>query len=111
MKEKEKWDTEIGDIESYLFAYDHLPTLLKDPFLDICSFFKGWNWDTVADIVGEAELDMLKSRALVTNDTTGAVIVHDVILSIGHQKTKGTRFTFTNAMEIKELLDNKVPNL
>jgi hypothetical protein len=40
MKEKEKWDTEIGKIESYLFAYNYLPEVLKDPFLDICSFFQ-----------------------------------------------------------------------
>jgi hypothetical protein len=108
MKEKEKWDTEIGKIESYLFAYNYLPEVLKDPFLDICSFFKGWDWDTVADIVGETELNMLKSRALVTRGINGAVVVHDVILSIGLQKTKGLRFTFTSGNQIKELLNEKV---
>jgi hypothetical protein len=108
MKEKEKWDTEIGKIESYLFAYNYLPEVLKDPFLDICSFFKGWDWDTVADIVGEFELDMLESRALVTRGTNGVVSVHDVILSMGLQKTKGTRFTFTNVNQVKELLNEKV---
>jgi hypothetical protein len=107
MKEKEKWDSEIWKIESYLFAYKYLPEILKDPFLDICSFFKGWDWDTVADIVGEIELDMLESRALVTRGIYGVVVVHDVILSIGLQKAKGTRFSFTNGKQIKELLDKK----
>jgi hypothetical protein len=58
--------------------------------------------------VGEIELDMLKSRALVRRGTNGVVFVHDVILSIGLQKTKGTRFTFTNGNQIKELLNEKV---
>lgn len=39
MKEKESWNVQIGDIGGYLFAYDRLPEHVKDPFLDICSFF------------------------------------------------------------------------
>lgn len=72
MQEKGRLKIEpFDEIERYVFAYDDLPDMCKDPFLDICLFFKGWDWDTVADIVGDDYLEMLESRALVTKDTNG----------------------------------------
>lgn len=43
-------------MEFYLF-FDYLSDIMKDPFLDICSF------------VEESQLDVLEKRALVTKDT------------------------------------------
>lgn len=97
----------IGDIDTYFFAYNCLHEELKDAFLDICSFFEGWDWDTVENIVGESELDMLKSRALITRDINGVASVHDVILTIGRQKAQGMGFKFASASQIIELLDEK----
>jgi len=37
----------------------------QDAFLDICSFFRGWEWETVASIVGEEVLLTLAQRDLV----------------------------------------------
>ena len=37
----------------------------QDAFLDICSFFRGWEWETVASIVGEEVLLTLTQRDLV----------------------------------------------
>lgn len=111
IEEKEKnWKGEIGkDIECYVFAYDNLDEMLKDPFLDICSFFNGRDWDTVANIVGESALDMLEKRALVTKDTNMIAKVHDVILEIGRQKTQGLRRSdITTASELQEFLDQEV---
>lgn len=87
----------LGDIERYVFAYDHLPERCKGPFLDICVFFKGMNWDSVADVLGESELDMLEKRALVSKDRFMCLNVHDVILKIGTIRAEETRFNFTNA--------------
>lgn len=91
-----------GAKEEYFFAYDSLPDECKDPFLDVCFFFKGWDWDTVADIVGEDQLDILEKRALVTKGIDSAASVHDVILTIGYQKAEGTRFKFTSSSQFDE---------
>lgn len=37
----------------------------EDAFLDICSFFRGWEWETVASIVREEVLLTLAQRDLV----------------------------------------------
>ena len=63
----------------------------------ICSFFNEWNWDTVADIVGDSELDMLEKRALVFKGRHATLTVHDVILMIGSKRAEETRFNFTDA--------------
>lgn len=99
----------FGNIDRYVFAFDNLPEICKDPFLDICFYFSGWDWDTVADIVGQSELDMLDKRALVTRDTNRTVRIHDIILTIGLNKGKGTRYTFTGASadQIQEFLEIK----
>jgi hypothetical protein len=58
--------------------------------------------------VGESELKRLERRALVTKDVKSMTAkVHDVILSIGLEKTKGERFRFTTASEIKEFFNQK----
>jgi len=62
----------------------------------------------VSDIVGETELDILESRALVTKGKDGIACIHDVISTIGLQKTDNLRFNFTSATEVEELLNNNV---
>ncbi|KAH9290164.1 hypothetical protein KI387_034281 [Taxus chinensis] len=37
----------------------------QEAFLDICSFFFGWEWEEVACIVGEEELESLEEGALL----------------------------------------------
>lgn len=82
-----------------------MPDDLKDPFLDICSFFNGWYWEAVEDIVGFPILKRLEQRGLLTKDRNYSVTVHDVILKIGLQKSKGSRIMHPN--EISQL-DRKV---
>ena len=94
-------------IEPYFFAYDKLPKECKDPFLDICSYFEGWDCDTMENIMREFELIMLACRELVTKSTNGVVSVHDVILTIGRRKSHGVRFIFNNASQIKIILDQE----
>jgi len=69
--QKDKWPSEAFEEMRYAFAYDALPTDCKGPFLDFCSFFKGWASDRVEDIVGKDKMEMLESRALVTGTTNG----------------------------------------
>jgi hypothetical protein len=131
MLQKDKWTREDFEPMRYAFAYDALPPECKDPLLDICSYFKGWDWDRVEDIVGKDELRMLESRALVTRTTnvvasvhnarqksysrtTNVVAsVHDVILTLARQKSeeeskgKLLRLTFTSASKLKEFLKEK----
>jgi len=85
---RKKWNGKIGNsIELYVFAYDKLGDDLKDPFLDICSFFRGWNWVELSNVVGKLELEKLEGRALVTQDVKSRTArVHDVILEIGLDK-------------------------
>ena len=69
MEDKENFKGQaFGDIEHYVFAYDYLLERCKDLFLDICVLFKGTNCDSVGDILGESELNMLEKRALVSKD-------------------------------------------
>eukprot|EP01018_Ginkgo_biloba_P001070 Gb_13429 [translate_table: standard] len=89
------------------FAFEELSELLKDPCLDICSFFTGWDWDKVAGIVGEDELYSLKKRALLRKEeSNNRVSVHDVILRIGLNQTMGKRFTTVDGLR-EALEDNK----
>lgn len=41
---------------------------------------------------------MLEKRALVTRDTNRIVKIHDIILKIGLNKGKGTRYTIKESM-------------
>ena len=113
MRQKDKWASEDFKEMRYAFAYDALPHDCRDPFLDICSYFKGWDWHTVEDIVGKAELKMLESRALVTRTTNGVASVHDIILTLARQKSeeesqgKQVRLSFTSARELMAYLEDK----
>lgn len=107
MEQKDKWASEQFKEMRYAFAYDALPADCKDPFLDICSFFKGWDWETVADIMGNDAPKMLENRALVTEPTDGVASVHDVILTLACQKSKDVRLTFTSARELKEFFEGE----
>lgn len=98
--ERENWGGEIFDRLD--IAYKHLPDDLKDPFLDICSFFNdGCYWEAVEDIVGISILDRLQKRGLLTKDRNSTVTIHGVILRIGLQRSKGSRIMDAN--EISQL--------
>jgi hypothetical protein len=111
MQQKDKWTNEDFKEMCDTFAYDSLPQDCKDPFLDICSYFKGWDWDTVENIVGEDELNMLESRALVTRARNGVASVHNVISTLDCRMSKEVRLTFNSASELKKFLEKKVTNL
>lgn len=61
------WNGHVGwnNIACYAFDHDHLDQKLKDPFFDICSYFEGWHWEELSNIVGDFELNRLEDRALV----------------------------------------------
>lgn len=101
------WNGRVGwnNIARYAFAHEHLDEKLKDPFFDICSYFEGWNWEELKNIVGDFELDSLEDRALVTRDVNSRTAkVLNVILAIGIHN-KGRRFKFTSASEFQEVLN------
>ncbi|KAH9290165.1 hypothetical protein KI387_034282 [Taxus chinensis] len=56
---------ESFDESRILFAYEELQPSAQEAFLDICSFFFGWEWEEVACIVGEEELESLEEGALL----------------------------------------------
>lgn len=61
------WKGKIGDhIEQYVFACNKVEKDLREAFLDICSFFQGWDWEELSNIVGKPALDSLQKRALVS---------------------------------------------
>ncbi|KAH9307410.1 hypothetical protein KI387_035321 [Taxus chinensis] len=79
-----------------VFDLDELPASAKEPFLDICSFFNGWDWDKVSCILGEDVLNALQKRALLLKKedcTENKVTVRPIILTIARIMTKGKRFT------------------
>lgn len=103
------WNGRVGwnNIARYAFAHDLLDEKLKDPFFDICSYFEGWHWEELSNIVGDFELNSLEDRALVTKDEKSMTAkVHIVILAIGVQN-KGERFKFTRASDFKEFLETR----
>lgn len=109
MEQKEKWTG--GEEMRYAFAYHAIPSDFKEPFLDICTYFNGWKWDIVEDMVGKSELRAIENRALVDKTRYGFASVHDVILRLAHQmskeesKDKEVRCKFTNASELKKFLE------
>ncbi|KAH9307427.1 hypothetical protein KI387_035338 [Taxus chinensis] len=78
-----------------LFDLDELPASNKEVFLDICSFFNGWDWDKVSCITGEQELNSLQKRDLLLKkeECENKVTVRPIVLTIGRKTTKGKRFT------------------
>ncbi|GLJ36038.1 hypothetical protein SUGI_0723060 [Cryptomeria japonica] len=87
-----------------LFAYNELTLSAQEAFLDICSFFYDWEWNEVACIVGEEELDCLLEGALVKKlrfeaydgKTRERISIHDLILTAGRNKSKDSRFRSTD---------------
>lgn len=98
---REELESCSGEFDRLDIAYKHLPDDLKDPFLDICSFYSGWYWEAVEDIMGISILDRLQKRGLLTKDLNYMVTIHDVILRIGLQRSKGSRIMDAN--EISQL--------
>lgn len=87
--------------DRFISSYERLDQTLRGSFHDICSFFNGWDWNEVANIVGASELNRLEEEALVIKDTNMTARVHDVILSIGAEERSGR--VFTSASEIVNL--------
>lgn len=108
LEELEKMEgEEFGvKLEYCFFIYDKLPKEGREAFLDICSFFQGWDWDLVADIVGKAALERLERRALVVKGTHGVVTVHDVILEVGRRMAKAMRVRFPERSELVNFLQD-----
>lgn len=98
-EERENWSGQIFDPLDRLDI--NMVEDLKDPFLDICSFFNGWYWQPLADIVGISTLDRLQKKGLLIKDRNSRVTVHEVFLIIGLEKSKGTRIMDAN--EISQL--------
>lgn len=73
-----------------IIGYSNLPSDLKDAFLDICSYFQGYDWHEVEDIMGVTILDKLEQRCLVRKDAN-YVTVHDDLLELGTRMSKETR--------------------
>ncbi|KAH9290547.1 hypothetical protein KI387_034664, partial [Taxus chinensis] len=94
------------DESRILFAYHELEVNAQEAFLDICSFFSDWEWDEVACIVGDEELQCLQEGALVkrievedyfpgysrSKREVRRISIHDLILIAGRNKSKGNRF-------------------
>ncbi|GLJ35368.1 hypothetical protein SUGI_0711350 [Cryptomeria japonica] len=89
-----------------LFAYHELTPSAQEAFLDIFSFFYDWEWNEVACIVGEEELDCLLEGALVkrmevesgfdyyeNRTIVERISIHDLILTAGRNKSKCNRYT------------------
>ncbi|KAH9288008.1 hypothetical protein KI387_032125, partial [Taxus chinensis] len=106
------------DESRILFAYHELQPSAQEAFLDICSFFSDWEWDEVACIVGEEELECLHEGALLkrileVEEYYGCyqrkvwrISIHDLILTAARNKSKGDRFRnaadFSKALESEE---------
>lgn len=89
---------------SIISAYNKLEQKLKESLHDIHSFFNGWDWSEVANIVGNSELEALETKSLVIKDAN-TVRVHDAIKSNCRQDTDGT--VLTSASQIQALLEKK----
>ena len=84
------------DEERIMFAYDQLEPSAQEASLDICSFFYGWHWDweEVACIVGNVEIECLEEGALIKRkkEISGEgklvtkISIHDLLLSVGCNK-------------------------
>ncbi|KAH9289602.1 hypothetical protein KI387_033719 [Taxus chinensis] len=94
----------IFDESRVLFSYNELKTNAQEAFLDICSFFCNWEWEEVAWIVGEEEMDCLQDGALLKRKD-GRISIHDLILSAGRNKSKCSRFT--TAADLSIAMNNK----
>lgn len=105
-------------IDKCIFAYEGLPEECKNPFLDICHFFKGWEWETVENIVGESALNQLERRALVSK-VKDLISLHDIILTIGKEKSRipgvdfyaRIDFTHATAPQIKDFFEKDMEDL
>ncbi|XP_057842636.2 disease resistance protein RPV1 isoform X2 [Cryptomeria japonica] len=93
---------ESFDDSRILFAYEELQPSAQAAFLDICSFFYNWEWEEVACIVGEEELESLEEGALLkrieleegydVKRKVNRISIHDLLLAAGRNKSKGNRF-------------------
>lgn len=92
------------EIQPCITAYNKLEQNLKESLHDIHSFFNGWDWSEVANIVGNSELETLEKKELVIKDAN-TVRVPDAIKSNCRQDTDGT--VLTSASQIQALLEKK----
>ncbi|GLJ51126.1 hypothetical protein SUGI_1088340 [Cryptomeria japonica] len=98
------------DEQRVLFSYDGLKSSAKEAFLDLCSFFYGpvwkWEWDDMACILGDEEMECLQEGALIKREDK-RIKIHDLILAAGRNKSKDSRLNdvedFSLALKNKEV--------
>jgi hypothetical protein len=61
----------------------------------------------VAGILGEHALYMLENRSLVSKGIDGTVLIHHVMLNVGHQKAERMRLKLKTTNQIDKLLNRK----
>ncbi|CAM6104349.1 unnamed protein product [Calypogeia fissa] len=130
VSKKMKVADELDSAEDRIFSklqviYDRLDRLLKEAFLDISIFFRGWDWRIVERIVGQSQMESLMSKALITarekdSETlygiaqwtrysdypwkVNLVGMHDVLATIGCRRAQGTRVLSEDQAHLPERL-------
>ena len=95
------------DEKRVLFSYEGLKSSAQDAFLDICSFFYDWKWETVACIVGEEEMECLLEGALIRR-AYKKIKIHDLILAAGRNKSNKSKHSrLKNVDNFSLTLQNK----
>ena len=75
-----------------LLAYEGLTENAQETLMDIYWFFSGWEWETVASIVGEEQLFALEDIHLVTRHID-KVRVCSTAAAISRKMSKSLRIT------------------
>nr|QFS19073.1 putative leucine-rich repeat-containing protein TAO1 [Apopellia endiviifolia (species B)] len=130
ISKKMKAAEEIDSAEDQMFSklqviYDRLDGSLKEAFLDISIFFRGWDWRIVERIVGQSQMKCLTSQALIAackKDTESLygiaqwtryseypwkvdlVCMHDLLVTIGSRRTQGNRVLSEDQTHLPERL-------
>ncbi|XP_062020845.1 disease resistance protein RPV1-like [Rosa rugosa] len=71
-------------------SYDGLEKIVKEVFLDIACFFKGWNTNDVTQILEGCDrnnpkhsIEVLEEKALINFDVNGRICMHDLLEEMG----------------------------
>ncbi|XP_057861897.2 disease resistance protein TAO1 [Cryptomeria japonica] len=102
VKERDISDRMVG------FVYDRLLEPVQEAFLDIASFFyKNWNSEDVASIVGEDEFKALEAASFVKTDEISRPIVHDIVRARGKKLSEQEGNRITDPETLLECLKNE----
>ncbi|KAG6552854.1 hypothetical protein Mapa_005509 [Marchantia paleacea] len=130
ISKKMKLAEELDSPEDQMFGklqviYDRLDMTLKEAFLDISIFFRGWDWRIVDRIVGKPAMKSLMSQALIAaskKDTESLygiaqwtrysehpwkvelVGMHDLLAAIGSRRAQGNRVQSEDQTHLPERL-------